>query len=205
MQLLSIMLHAAIRGLNSLADLDILQSFNEKYFGSTVENRNQTLLEVIRFEEEVLRQKVTWREKYESVISSWITPKLGKGKLKIYKTDEEQSKFSTASVSKLEDNKTIKTDNDKKLNNDDDNNGTSVPKATSGVPVDSSAVAANGNEKNKTDAIIANGKDKRSGTVAKGNPPASDVANGNKSVVDEGKPNENTKTEESKSTNEIKQ
>jgi len=85
------MLHAGIRALNSLADLEILQSFNEKYFGNTVENRNPTLLEVLRFEEEILRQKVIWKEKYESVISSWITPKAAKIDLKFYKINEEQS------------------------------------------------------------------------------------------------------------------
>jgi len=86
------MLHAGIRGLNSLADLEILQSFSEKYFGNTVENRNPTLLEVLHFEEEILRQKVTWKEKYESVISNWITPKSAKSNLKAYRIDEGQSK-----------------------------------------------------------------------------------------------------------------
>lgn len=114
-QLLSIMLHAAIRGLNSLADLEILQIFNEKYFGSTIENRNPTLLEVLHFEEEILRQKIMWREKYETVISSWITPKLAKGKLKIYKSNQEQN-IPKAIVS--ENNQIIKTDQPKNFPND---------------------------------------------------------------------------------------
>ncbi|XP_025199927.1 aminopeptidase N-like isoform X2 [Melanaphis sacchari] len=86
--LLSTMLHAGIRALNSLADLEILQSFNEKYFGNTVENRNPTLLEVLHFEEEILRQKIIWKEKYENVISNWITPKSAKSDLKAYKIDD---------------------------------------------------------------------------------------------------------------------
>ncbi|KAL4092083.1 hypothetical protein QTP88_026654 [Uroleucon formosanum] len=90
--LLSTMLHAGIRALNSLADLEVLQSFNEKYFGNTVENKNPTLLEVLHFEEEILRQKIMWKEKYESVISSWITPKSAKSDLRVYKIDEELDK-----------------------------------------------------------------------------------------------------------------
>lgn len=86
MQLLSEILHAAIRGLNSLADFEMLQCFNEKYFGNTVENRNPTLLEVLRFEEEVLRQKITWREKYESVICGWMMSKSAKGSLNVHKS-----------------------------------------------------------------------------------------------------------------------
>lgn len=86
------MLHAGIRALNSLADLEVLQSFNEKYFGNTVENKNPTLLEVLHFEEEILRQKIMWKEKYESVISSWITPKSAKSDLRVYKIDEELDK-----------------------------------------------------------------------------------------------------------------
>lgn len=91
MELLSIMLHAAIRGLNSLADLEVLQIFIEKYFGNTIENRNPKLLVVLHFEEEILRQKILWKEKYESVISSWITPKAEKRKLTTYKMEPEQN------------------------------------------------------------------------------------------------------------------
>lgn len=83
------MLHAGIRALNSLADLEILQSFNEKYFGNTASHRNPTLLEVLHFEEEILRQKIVWKEKYETVISSWITPKSAKSTLRIYKIEDE--------------------------------------------------------------------------------------------------------------------
>lgn len=90
------MLHAAIRGLNSLADLETLQAFSEKYFGNTVENRDPTLLEILRFEEEILRQKITWREKYESVISGWLSSKLSKKKLKIYKNDGEQHQIEAS-------------------------------------------------------------------------------------------------------------
>jgi len=86
------MLHAGIRALNSLADLEILQSFYGKYFGNTVENRNPTLVEVLHFEEEILRQKIMWKEKYESVISSWITPKSAKSDLIVYKIDEGHGK-----------------------------------------------------------------------------------------------------------------
>lgn len=82
-------MHAAIRGLNSLADLEMLQSFMEKYFGNDVENRNPTLLEVVHFEEEVLRQKITWREKYEGVISGWLEPKSNKSKLQLYKPEQQ--------------------------------------------------------------------------------------------------------------------
>jgi len=86
------MLHAGIRALNSLADLEILQSFYEKYFGNTVENRNPTLVEVLHFEEEILRQKILWKEQYESLISSWITPKSAKSNLRVYKIDEGHGK-----------------------------------------------------------------------------------------------------------------
>jgi len=92
------MLRAGIRALNSLADLEILQSFSEKYFGNAVENRNPTLLEVLHFEEEILRQKITWKEKYESVISNWITPKAAKSDLRVYKIDEGQGKTGESNV-----------------------------------------------------------------------------------------------------------
>lgn len=82
------MLHAGIRALNSLADFEILQSFNEKYFGNTASHRNPTLLEVLHFEEEILRQKIVWKEKYETVISSWITPKSAKSNFRIYKIED---------------------------------------------------------------------------------------------------------------------
>lgn len=95
------MLHAAVRGLNSLADLELLQAFNEKYFGNTVENRNPTLMEVLRFEEEILRQKITWKEKYENVISNWITSKSAKNKVNIYKTEQEQTKFDDSETDKI--------------------------------------------------------------------------------------------------------
>ncbi|XP_027836692.1 aminopeptidase N-like isoform X3 [Aphis gossypii] len=87
-ELLSTMLHAGIRALNSLADFEILQSFNEKYFGNTASHRNPTLLEVLHFEEEILRQKIVWKEKYETVISSWITPKSAKSNFRIYKIED---------------------------------------------------------------------------------------------------------------------
>lgn len=77
--------HAAVRGLNSLADLEILEIFVEKYFGNGVENRNPALLDVVHFEEEVLRQKITWREKYEGVISGWLEPKTKKSLRQLYK------------------------------------------------------------------------------------------------------------------------
>jgi len=104
------MLHAGIRALNSLADFEILQSFNEKYFGNTASNRNPTLLEVLHFEEEILRQKIVWKEKYETVISSWITPKSAKSNLRIYKI-EDGLKTKTEN-SKYENNK-IKTGEEK--------------------------------------------------------------------------------------------
>jgi len=97
------MLHAGIRALNSLADFEILQSFNEKYFGNTASHRNPTLLEVLHFEEEILRQKIVWKEKYETVISSWITPKSEKSNLRIYK---------------IEDGLKAKTEDSKNENND---------------------------------------------------------------------------------------
>lgn len=90
-QLLGMMLHAAIRGLNSLADLDTLQGFVGKYFGPTVENRDQTLVDVLHFEEEILRQKVSWREKYETVISGWIEPKSAKIRPKAYNGGDEDA------------------------------------------------------------------------------------------------------------------
>jgi len=97
--LLSVMLHAAVRGLNSLADLETLQGFNEKYFGAAAENRNPTLLEALRFEEEVLRQKITWREKYETVIAGWLA---SKGRPKAYKTEPARSrKPATATVTSV--------------------------------------------------------------------------------------------------------
>jgi len=103
------MLHAGIRALNSLADLEVLQSFNEKYFGNTVENRNPTLLEVLHFEEEILRQKIMWKEKYESVISSWITPKSAKSDLRVYKIDEGLGKTGESRT----ENKAIKLGEEK--------------------------------------------------------------------------------------------
>lgn len=90
-EILATMLHAAIRGLNSLPDLEILQVFSEKYFGNSVEDRNPVLLEVLHFEEEILRQKITWREKYEGVISGWVSPKAAKSKLNHYTVEEERS------------------------------------------------------------------------------------------------------------------
>lgn len=107
MELLSLMLHAAVRGLNSLADLEVLLSFNEKYFGNTVDNRNPTLLEVLRFEEEVLREKIMWREKYENVIAGWIESKSAvRGQKKAHKTASEQGEpvsIDAAAESKSDD------------------------------------------------------------------------------------------------------
>jgi len=97
------MLHAGIRALNSLADFEILQNFNEKYFGNTASHRNPILLEVLHFEEEILRQKIVWKEKYETVISNWITPKSAKSNLRIYKVEDEL---------------TAKTENSKYKNNE---------------------------------------------------------------------------------------
>lgn len=110
LKLLCTMLHAAVRGLNSLADLEVLQAFNDKYFGNTVENRNPTLIEVLRFEEEILRQKITWREKYETVISGWITPKSAKSKSNIFKNDQEQNKFDDSETDKIVETDSIKND-----------------------------------------------------------------------------------------------
>jgi hypothetical protein len=78
-------MHAAIRGLNSLADLEMLASFVDKHFGDGVENRNTALLDVVHFEEEVLRQKITWREKYGGAISGWLEPKSNKNKRLLYR------------------------------------------------------------------------------------------------------------------------
>ncbi|XP_026807677.1 aminopeptidase N-like isoform X1 [Rhopalosiphum maidis] len=124
--LLSTMLHAGIRALNSLADLEILQSFNEKYFGNTVENRNPTLLEVLHFEEEILRQKIIWKEKYENVISSWITPKAAKSDLRAYNIDgglksktenvKRESDDIKSDKEKLSDTGSVKTEETKQEN-----------------------------------------------------------------------------------------
>lgn len=92
LELLCTMLHVAIRGLNSLGDLEVLQIFVEKYFNSTVENRNSTLLDVLHFEEEILRQKISWREKYEGVISGWMSPRAEKIKQNLDKIDKTETK-----------------------------------------------------------------------------------------------------------------
>lgn len=97
------MLHASIRSLNSLADLEVLQGFYEKYFGNTVENRNPTLIEVLHFEEEVLRQKIEWREKYETVICGWLSSKAIKDKLTSYHSKATLDGMDTNTInSKIE-------------------------------------------------------------------------------------------------------
>lgn len=111
-ELLATMMHAAIRGLNSLPDLEILQVFSEKYFGNSVEDRNPMLLEVLHFEEEILRQKITWREKYEAVISGWVSPKAAKSKLNHY-TFEEETSASESKNSETEPAENQLTVNDK--------------------------------------------------------------------------------------------
>lgn len=113
------MLHAAIRGLNSLADLEVLQIFSEKYFGNMVENRNPKLLVVLHFEEEILRQKVLWKEKYESVISSWITPKAEKSKLLVYKIELEHNVLKEdKSITETTPAANVKTDGQTSANNE---------------------------------------------------------------------------------------
>lgn len=78
------MLHAAIRGLHNLSGLENLQVFSDKYFGNAVENRNPTLMEVLRFEEEILRQKITWVEKYDGAMDAWVTSKITKDRGRKY-------------------------------------------------------------------------------------------------------------------------
>lgn len=168
------MLHAAIRGLNSLADLDILQNFYEKYFGTTIENRNQTLLDVLRLEEEILRQKITWKEKYESVISGWITPKLDKGKLKIYKNTQEQQNILNQHTQLLETYQIIKTDNsnngssyDTKIIENSSSSENVIEKSTVVVPEEANKIV-NDNEQKKPDAAAEI-------TTEEKNPPALDT------------------------------
>lgn len=100
-ELLSTILHASVRGLNSVADLEVLQGFYEKYFGNAVENKNPTLVEVFHFEEEVLRQKIEWREKYEGVISGWLSSKATKSKLVTYHAQTEPASEETANSDAL--------------------------------------------------------------------------------------------------------
>lgn len=94
------MLHMSIRGLNSLSDLEVLLIFTEKYFGNTVENRNPTLLEVLHFEEEILRQKILWQEKYEGVVSGWMSSKAEKIKKNINGPEKEKLDDKTDSDNK---------------------------------------------------------------------------------------------------------
>ncbi|VVC25573.1 ERAP1-like C-terminal domain,Peptidase M1, membrane alanine aminopeptidase, N-terminal [Cinara cedri] len=71
--LLSTMLLAAIRGLNTDIDLEMLQMFTEKHFSDIAENKKHpALLEVLYLEKEILKQKIWWRKTYESVIGNWL-------------------------------------------------------------------------------------------------------------------------------------
>lgn len=170
------MLHAAIRGLNSLADLEMLHSFNEKYFDKSIEDRSPILLEVLQFEEEILRQKITWKEKYESVISGWISPKSAKSKLKMYEVENEQNRLvesKTESVKVSESSvvrdaaNNIKTEkslspgsavNEKNVV-DTTKEHTPVPNETDDVHPTAENNNAAPSEKNKLDAAAAEGNE----------------------------------------------
>ncbi|XP_050545473.1 aminopeptidase Ey-like [Daktulosphaira vitifoliae] len=105
--LLIIMLRVAMCGLNSITDLDNVNHFIEKYFGVNVENRDLQLLDVIRFELEILEQKIAWQEKYETVFLNWLAPKLEKIKSYIDNSDhdtEEDKKKPKTEPSKLNKN-----------------------------------------------------------------------------------------------------
>lgn len=171
--LLSTMLHAGIRALNSLADLEILQSFSEKYFGNTVENRNPTLLEVLHFEEEILRQKIIWKEKYESVISSWITPKAAKSDLRFYKIGDGQVKTGE---NKPENNVEIKPGEEKQsvgdVKTEETNQENMTPLKTDAPQVNQPVVVEE--TKNQTPAVDNGEKPEPTAAIAtdKNAPPA---------------------------------
>lgn len=171
--LLSTMLHAGIRALNSLADLEILQSFSEKYFGNTVENRNPTLLEVLHFEEEILRQKIIWKEKYESVISSWITPKAAKSDLRFYKIGDGQVKTGE---NKPENNVEIKPGEEKQsvgdVKTEETNQENMTPLKTDAPQVNQPVVVEE--TKNQTPAVDTGEKPEPTAAIAtdKNAPPA---------------------------------
>lgn len=92
------MLHAAIRGLNTAADLEILQMFTEKHFSENDSKKEHpVLLEILYLEEEILRQKLLWREKYESVIGNWIWPQMTKSfQVKKQKQKNQNVKISNS-------------------------------------------------------------------------------------------------------------
>lgn len=154
------MLHAAIRGLNTLADLDVLQIFNEKYFSKTLEDRNPVLLEVIRFEEEVLRQKIIWSEKYQNAISSWISPKAIKAAQEFYKIEFEQNNNK---LTKSENSVTVEGESALPTTNNDDDaqeiEQNSSSSDVSSLPVNASA--AEGPKENAT-AVNNNENEKNS-------------------------------------------
>lgn len=174
--LLSTMLHASIRSLNSLADLEALQGFYEKYFGNTVENRNPKLMEVLRFEEEVLRQKIEWREKYESVISGWMSSKATKSKLVTY-----HAKTESAADGGGGGDEGTNTIDGQKVENADALNETEKSQPTPGGTGESTP-APDGGEQSEPASSEAKNNDTAPPNEAKGSPQTPSGDGGNKSA-----------------------